>query len=111
MAQTSATQQRSEQAADKNTIRPFQMIVADTELTELRRRIKATKWPERETVTDASQGVQLATIQALARYWGTEYDWRKVEVKLNSLPQFITEMDGLDIQFIHVRSKHENELS
>ena len=69
-----------------------------------------TKWPERETVTDATQGVQLATTQALARYWGTEYDWRKCEARLNALPQFITEIDGLDIHFIHVRSKHENAL-
>jgi pimeloyl-ACP methyl ester carboxylesterase len=76
----------------------------------LRRRINATKWPERETVTDATQGVRLATIQALADYWGTDYDWRKCEAKLNALPQFITEIDGLDIHFIHVRSKHENAL-
>src|SRR4029077_13993188 len=79
-------------------------------LTELRRRINATRWPERETVTDASQGVQLATTQALARYWGTEYDWRKCEARLSALPNFITEIDGLDIHFIHVRSKHENAL-
>ena len=91
-------------------IRPFHVNVPEAELTELRRRINATKWPERETVTDASQGVQLATMQALARYWATEYDWRKVEAKLNALPQFITEIDGLDIHFIHVRSKHENAL-
>jgi pimeloyl-ACP methyl ester carboxylesterase len=91
-------------------IRPFSIDVPEAELTELRRRINATKWPERETVADASQGVQLATIQALARYWGTEYDWRKVEARLNALPQFITEIDGLDIHFIHVRSKHENAL-
>ena len=97
--------QSSEQA-----IRPFHVNVPETELTELRRRIKATKWPERETVTDASQGVQLATMQALARYWQTEYDWRKVEARLNALPNFITEIDGLDIHFIHVRSKHENSL-
>jgi len=75
-----------------------------------RRRVNATKWPERETVTDASQGVQLATIQKLARYWATEYDWRKIEAKMNALPQFVTEIDGLDIHFIHVRSKHENAL-
>src|SRR5438874_1054521 len=93
-----------------NAIRPFQVKVLEAELTELRRRINATKWPERETVTDASQGVQLATIQALARYWASNYDWRKVEAKLNALPQFITEIDGLDIHFIHVRSKHENAL-
>jgi pimeloyl-ACP methyl ester carboxylesterase len=84
--------------------------VPETELTELRRRINATKWPERETVTDESQGVQLATIQQLARYWATEYDWRKCEARLNAVPQFITEIDGLDIHFIHVRSKHENAL-
>ena len=91
-------------------IRPFHVNFPEAELTELRRRINATRWPERETVTDASQGVQLATIQKLARYWATEYDWRKVEAKLNALPQFITEIDGLDIHFIHVRSKHENAL-
>ncbi len=95
---------------DPNAIRPFRVSVPEAELTELRRRINATKWPERETVPDQSQGVQLATIQALARYWGTEYDWRKVEARLNALPQFITEIDGLDIHFIHVRSKHENAL-
>src|SRR6266550_1986632 len=109
MTQTSATQ-RSNQAADKNAIRPFRVNFSETELAELRSRINATKWPERETVTDGSQGVQLATIQALARYWATEYDWRKVEARLNALPQFITEIDGLDIHFIHVRSKHENAL-
>ena len=111
MTQTSATQQRSDQTTDKNAIRPFHVNdVAEAELTELRRRINATKWPERETVTDQSQGVQLATIQELARYWATDYDWRKIEAKLNALPQFITEIDGLDIHFIHVRSKHENAL-
>src|SRR6266581_7283753 len=97
-------------ATDKTAIRPFRVDIPEAELTELRRRINATKWPERETVTDASQGVQLATIQALAHYWGTEYDWRKVEARLNALPQFITEIDGLDIHFIHVRSKHENAM-
>jgi pimeloyl-ACP methyl ester carboxylesterase len=91
-------------------IRPFHVDVPENDLTELRRRINATKWPERETVTDASQGVQLATTQALARYWATDYDWRKVEARLNALPQFITEIDGLDIHFIHVRSKHANAL-
>src|SRR4029453_8409372 len=103
MTPTSGTQERSEQAADKTAIRPFHVNVPDAELTELRRRIKATKWPERETVTDASQGVQLATIQKLARYWATEYDWRKCEAKLKALPNFMTEIDGLDIHFIHVR--------
>src|ERR1700736_4253252 len=96
--------------SDKTAIRPFRVNVPEAELTELSRRIKATKWPERETVTDATQGVQLATIQALARYWATEYDWRKVEARLNALPQFLTEIDGLDIHFIHVRSKHDNAL-
>jgi pimeloyl-ACP methyl ester carboxylesterase len=84
--------------------------VPDAELTELRRRINATRWPEQETVTDQSQGVQLATIQKLARYWGTDYDWRKCEAKLTALPHFITEIDGLDIHFIHARSKHDNAL-
>ncbi len=97
--------------ADKNAIRPFQAkTVQEAELVELRRRINATRWPERETVKDASQGVQLATVQALAKYWATEYDWRKIEAKLNALPNFITEIDGLDIHFIHARSKHENAL-
>src|SRR6266704_174971 len=109
MTQTTATRP-SNQAADKDAIRPFRVNFSDTELAELRRRINATKWPERETVSDASQGVQLATIQALARYWATDYDWRKVEAKINALPQFMTEIDGLDIHFIHVRSKHENAL-
>ena len=96
--------------ANANAVCPFRINVPEAELTELRRRINATRWPGRETVTDASQGVQLGTIQALARYWATEYDWRKVEARLNALPQFITEIDGLDIHFIHVRSKHENAL-
>jgi hypothetical protein len=110
MTQTSAKQQGSKPAADKNAIRPFHVNVPETELTELRRRINATRWPERETVGDASQGVQLATMQKLARYWASDYDWRKCEAKLNALPQFITEIDGLDIHFIHVRSKHEDAL-
>jgi pimeloyl-ACP methyl ester carboxylesterase len=91
-------------------IRPFHVKFSDGELADLRRRVKATKWPERETVSDTTQGVQLATMQALARYWATEHDWRKCEAKLNSFPQFITNIDGLDIHFIHVRSKHENAL-
>ncbi len=110
MTQTAATQGGTNQASDKTAIRPFHVNVPETELTELRRRISATKFPERETVEDATQGVQLATVQALARYWATEYDWRKIEAKLNALPQFITEIYGLDIHFIHVRSKHENAL-
>jgi pimeloyl-ACP methyl ester carboxylesterase len=110
MNQTSATQRGSEQAKDKTAIRPFQVNVPEAELTELRRRINATKWPERELVTDASQGVQLATMQKLARYWGTDYDWRKCEAKLKAVPHYITEIDGLDIHFIHVRSQQENAL-
>jgi len=106
MTQPSATQQNDKDSA----IRPFHVYVPEEELTELRRRVNATRLPERETVADATRGVQLATVQALARYWGTEYDWRKVEARLNALPQFITEIDGLDIHFIHVRSKHEDAL-
>src|SRR5262245_19180274 len=106
-----STQERTAQATDKTPIRPFQLSnVPEEELTELRRRIKATRWPERETVKDASQGVQLATMQKLARHWETDYDWRKCEAKLKSLPNFITEIDGLDIHLIHVRSTHENAL-
>ena len=91
-------------------IRPFQANIPEADLADLRRRVNATKWPDRETVTDASQGVQLKTTQSLARYWGTDYDWRKCEAKLNSYPQFITTIDGLDIHFIHVRSKQPNAL-
>jgi pimeloyl-ACP methyl ester carboxylesterase len=91
-------------------IRPFRVHVPDADLADLRRRILATRWPDRETVADDSQGVQLAVMQELARYWATDYDWRKLEAKLNALPQFLTEIDGLDIHFIHVRSKHENAM-
>src|SRR6202022_3148943 len=93
-----------------NGIRPFRINVPDEALVDLRRRLAATRWPEKETVADESQGVPLATLQELVRYWQTDYDWRKVEARLNALPQFITEIDGLDIHFIHVRSKHENAL-
>jgi pimeloyl-ACP methyl ester carboxylesterase len=105
MTLTSATQ-----AADKNAIRPFHVNVPEAELTELRRRINETRWPEREPVTDQSQGVQLATMQKLAHHWGTKYDWRRCEAQLKALPHFITEIDGLDIHFIHVRSKHDSAL-
>jgi pimeloyl-ACP methyl ester carboxylesterase len=91
-------------------IRPFAIEIPDAELEALRARIAATRWPERETVADESQGVQLATMQELVRYWGTEYDLRRFEARLNALPQFITEIDGLDIHFIHVKSPHENAL-
>jgi len=106
---TSATAQ-AEGAARGSAIRPFRIDIPQEELVDLRRRVLATRWPERETVKDDSQGVQLATTQKLARYWATEYDWRKVEARLNALPNFITNIDGLDIHFIHVRSKHENAL-
>jgi pimeloyl-ACP methyl ester carboxylesterase len=107
MTLSSATQRGGEPA---DAIRPFRVSVPETELTDLRKRILATRWPERETVADATQGVQLATMQQLAQYWANEYDWRKIEAKMNALPQFVTEIDGLDIHFIHVRSKHENAL-
>jgi pimeloyl-ACP methyl ester carboxylesterase len=94
----------------ENAIRPFQVSFPEAELTELRRRVNATRWPERETVTDDSQGARLAMMQELARYWGTDYDWRPCEAKLNALPNFVTEIDGLDIHFIHVRSPHPGAL-
>jgi pimeloyl-ACP methyl ester carboxylesterase len=97
-------------ATEDDAIRTFSINIPESDIVDLRRRVKATKWPDRETVKDPSQGVQLATVQKLAHYWHTEYDWRRVESRLNSLPQFITEIDGLDIHFIHVRSKHENAL-
>ena len=95
---------------ESTAIRPFQVNVPEADLADLRRRIVATRLPEKETVGDFSQGVPLATMQKLARYWATDYDWRKVEARLNAVPNFITEIDGLDIHFIHVRSKHENAL-
>src|SRR3982751_4159087 len=111
LALAATAMSRSGEAADSqinsNAVRPFRVSVSKEQLTDLRRRIKSTKWPTRELVPDASQGVQLATIQKLSKYWASEYDWRKVEAKLNALPNFITEIDGLDIHFIHVRSNHE----
>src|SRR3989442_14387532 len=98
------------EVVEATAIRPFQVNTPEAELTELRRRILATRFPEKETVADFSQGVPLATVQKLARYWATEYDWRKVEARLNAVPNFMTEIDGLDIHFIHVLSKHENAL-
>jgi hypothetical protein len=95
---------------EDNPIRPFRIDVREEQIADLRRRVAATRWPDKETVTGPSQGVQLATIQKVARYWQTDHDWRKIEATLNALPQFITEIDGLDIHFIHVRSKHENAL-
>ncbi len=98
------------EATRSHSLREFHVNFPEADLADMRRRINATKWPEKETVTDASQGVPLATAQALARYWATEYDWRKVEARLNAYPNFITEIDGLDIHFIHARSKHKNAL-
>jgi pimeloyl-ACP methyl ester carboxylesterase len=98
------------QSSGVQLVRPFRVNVPDEALADLRQRVAATRWPEAETVADPSQGVQLATTQALARYWAADYDWRKIETRLNALPQFVTEIDGLDIHFIHVPSKHDNAL-
>jgi pimeloyl-ACP methyl ester carboxylesterase len=97
-------------AVDDNAIRPFRISIPEADLSDLRRRIADTRWPDRETVNDRSQGVQLAKLQVLMRYWGTDYDWRKAEAKLNALPQFITTIDDVDIHFIHVRTPHPNAL-
>jgi hypothetical protein len=97
-------------ATNPDAIRPFRVNVPEEQLADLRRRLTETRWSERETVTDDSQGVPLAMMQDLVRYWATDYDWRKVEARLNALPQFMTEIDGLNIHFIHVRSKYENAL-
>jgi pimeloyl-ACP methyl ester carboxylesterase len=97
-------------AADSDAIRPFRVNVPEAGLVDLRRRLAATRWPDKEIVADQSQGVKLKTIQQLVKYWETDYDWRKVEARLNALPQFVTEIDGIDIHFIHVRSKHDNAL-
>ena len=110
VTQTSAVHPKTDANLDKQAIRPFHIDIPQEALADLRRRIVATKWPEREPVSDATQGVQLATMQKLAHYWATDYDWRKVEARLNALPQFVTTIDGLDIHFIHVRSKHANAL-
>jgi pimeloyl-ACP methyl ester carboxylesterase len=104
------TQSPTETTTTNPEVRPFSIDVSEAALVDLRRRIAATQWPEKETVADESQGVPLATMQGLARYWATDYDWRKCEARLKTLPHFITEIDGLDIHFIHVRSKHENAL-
>lgn len=106
----STVQVTSTEGGDKNAIRKLHIHVPDAQLNDLRKRINATRWPERETVTDASQGVQLATMRKLATHWSTDYNWRKVETRLNALPQYVTEIDGLDIHFIHVRSKESGAL-
>jgi pimeloyl-ACP methyl ester carboxylesterase len=100
----------TENPATATAIRPFRAEVPEEELADLRRRLAATRWPDSETVPDQSQGAQLGSLQGLVRYWGTDYDWRRAEAKLNALPQFVTEIDGLDIHFIHVRSRHEDAL-
>src|SRR5215207_8887432 len=100
----------TEKSAGAAAIRPFTLEIREADLEDMRARIAATRWPEKETVEDQSQGVPLAMIQELARYWATEYDWRRCEATLNALPQFVTEIDGLDIHFIHVRSRHEDAL-
>jgi pimeloyl-ACP methyl ester carboxylesterase len=105
-----AAEQLTATGSSDTAIRPFTIDVPEADLVDLRRRISAMKWPEPELVPDASQGVQSATMQKLARYWATEYDWRKVEARLNALPQFITNIDGVDIHFIHVRSRHRNAM-
>jgi hypothetical protein len=97
-------------AADESTIRPFKINVSDAALLDLRQRVQATRWPDKETVSDESQGIRLAEMQALVRYWGNGYDWRKGEARLNALPEFVTTIDGVDIQFIHVRSHEPNAL-
>src|SRR5215468_4324862 len=110
-AMTSTTTQATQQTASENAdIRPFKVSFPDSDLAELKSRIKATRWPEKETVDDDTQGVRLATIQALAKYWLNDHDWRKCEARLNSYPNFITNIDGLDIHFIHVKSKEKNAL-
>ncbi len=96
--------------SDNTAIRPFHVNIPEAQLVDLRKRINATVWPDKETVSDESEGVQLATMQNLARYWGAEYDWRRIETKINAVPNFVTEIDGLDIHFIHVKSKHKNAL-
>ena len=100
----------TEESAGATAVRPFQIDVPEEQLAELRRRIAATRWPSKELVDDRSQGVQLATMQELARYWATDYDWRACEARLNALPQFMTEIDGVDIHFIHVKSPHEDAM-
>src|SRR5918997_5480533 len=108
--ETTMTQTHRETTTTNPEVRPFSIDVPVEKLVDLRSRIEATQWPEKETVADESQGLQLATMQKLARYWATDYDWRKVEAKLKALPHFLTEIDGVDVHFIHARSKHENAM-
>src|SRR5262249_26445757 len=104
------TKEATKSEGAKDAIRPFRFHVSDADLADLKKRLKATKWPEKENVNDDTQGVQLATMQKLVRYWANDYDWRKCEAKLNALPQFVTTIDGVDIHFIHVKSKNPNAL-
>jgi pimeloyl-ACP methyl ester carboxylesterase len=111
IAATSFGQKNQTQTAiDSESIRPYHISVSQEAITDLKNRVNATRWPQQETVTDQSQGVKLAQIQKLVKYWGTDYDWHKAEAKLNALPQFVTNINGLDIQFIHIKSKHKNAL-
>src|SRR5262245_13643900 len=110
MTQTAMNPKGTPAAGSDEAIRPFRVTIPEKEIVELRRRVADTRWPTKELVGDRSQGVQLATLRALARYWTTEYDWRKAEAKLNALPQFVTRIDGVDIHFIHVGSRHDNAL-
>ncbi|MNQ38316.1 Soluble epoxide hydrolase [compost metagenome] len=105
-----AQKNQEKSKTESETIRPYHISISEKAITELRDRVNATRWPQKETVTDQSQGVKLTQIQGIVKYWGTDYDWHKTETKLNALPQFITKIDGLDIQFIHVKSKHKNAL-
>ena len=105
-----ATKQPPAPSIEDTSVRPFHINISDQALVDLKKRIAATKWPDKETVSDASQGVQLATMKALAQYWQTGYDWKKCEAKLKALPQFVTTIDGVEIHFIHVRSKNPNAL-
>ena len=108
--ETNTTQPATVQSTDTTAIRPFRINIPQAAIVDLRQRIAATRWPEKETVADQSQGLQLATMQKLARYWAADYDWRKAEAKLNAFPQFKTEIDGVDIHFFHVKSRHPNAM-
>jgi hypothetical protein len=105
-----ASAQAQAEAGSGTAIRPFRISIPEAELADLRQRIAATRWPDKETVDDESQGIRLAEVQALVKYWGNGYNWRNVEAKLNALPEFVTTIDGVDIQFIHVRSREPNAL-
>jgi hypothetical protein len=111
MTQTAGNPKSTPPTGRQEAIRPFRVTIPEQEIVELRRRIAATRWPTKELVEDRSQGVQLATLRELARYWSTEYDWRKCEARLNALPQFTSEIDGVEVHCIHGRSRHGNSTS